>query len=79
MATEADGRQPHGELDEGKFGKAIGMSILVGTPIAIIVVVLALWIFTDSDLAEAFSVGVWPGLLTGVFGGGFIGVIIGSD
>lgn len=52
---------------------------MIGTPSAIIFIVLAMWIFTDADLGRAFSIGIWPGVLTGVFGGGFVGVIIGSD
>ena len=55
------------------------MSIVVGTPLAIIFIVLAMWIFTDADLGQAFVTGIWPGVLTGVFGGGFVGVIVGSE
>ena len=79
MTTETHDAQHHGEVDEKKFGRAIATSIMVGTPVAIIFIVLAMWIFTDSDLGRAFSIGIWPGVLTGVFGGGFVGVIIGSE
>ncbi len=79
MTTETHGAQHHGEVDEKKFGRAIATSIMVGTPVTIIFIVLAMWIFTDSDLGRAFSIGIWPGVLTGVFGGGFVGVIIGSE
>ncbi|HSR44883.1 MAG TPA: hypothetical protein VLT15_06605 [Acidimicrobiia bacterium] len=78
MTVEAHPPQKHGEVDEKKFGRAIATSIAVGTPLSIILIVLAMWIFTDSDLGRAFSTAIWPGILTGVFGGGFIGVIIGS-
>lgn len=71
--------QKHGEVDEKKFGRAIAGSILIGTPAAIIFIVTAIWLFTDADLGKAFSTGIWPGVLTGVFGGGFVGVILGSD
>ena len=79
MTTEAQEKPRHGEVDEEKFGRAIAMSIVVGTPVAIIFIVLAMWIFTDADLGKAFVMGIWPGVLTGVFGGGFVGVIIGSE
>ena len=79
MTTETQNESHHGEVDEKKFGRAIASSIMIGTPSAIIFIVLAMWIFTDADLGRAFSIGIWPGVLTGVFGGGFVGVIIGSD
>lgn len=79
MTNDTKGKSQHGEVDEKKFGRAIAASILIGTPAAIIVIVTALWIFTDADLGRAFTTGIWPGVLTGVFGGGFIGVILGSD
>lgn len=79
MTIETHETKHHGEVDEKRFGRAIATSIVVGTPLSIIFIVLSMWIFTDSDLTRAFSLGVWPGILTGVFGGGFVGVIIGSD
>lgn len=78
MTTETHEEIRHGEVDEKKFGRAVAMSILVGTPLAIIFIVMSMWIFTDANLSRAFTVGIWPGILTGVFGGGFVGVIIGS-
>jgi hypothetical protein len=79
MTTGAHETPRHGEVDEKRFGRAIAMSIVVGTPLAIIFIVLAMWIFTDADLGQAFVTGIWPGVLTGVFGGGFVGVIVGSE
>ena len=79
MTIETQNEHHHGEVDETKFGRAIAASIMIGTPLAIIFIVLAMWIFTDADLGKAFATGIWPGVLTGVFGGGFVGVIIGSD
>lgn len=79
MTTETEQELHHGEVDEKKFGRAVATSIVVGTPVAIIFIVLAMWIFTDADLGKAFTLGIWPGVLTGVFGGGFVGVIIGSE
>ena len=79
MTTETQETPRHAEVDEKKFGRAIATSVVVGTPVAIIFIVLAMWIFTDADLGKAFATGIWPGILTGAFGGGFIGVIIGSE
>ena len=78
MTAEAHETKRHGEVDEKKFGRAIAMSIVVGAPLAILFIVISMWVFTDADLAKAFSIGIWPGILTGAFGGGFVGVIIGS-
>jgi uncharacterized integral membrane protein len=79
--TDTRGNQDihHGEVDERKFGRSIAMSVIVGTPLAIIFIILALWAFTDANLQRAFTTGIWPGILVGVFGGGFVGVIIGSE
>lgn len=79
MTTEAQETPRHGEVDEKKFGRAIATGVVVGTPVAIIFIVLAMWFFTDADLGKAFAIGIWPGILTGAFGGGFIGLIIGSE
>jgi hypothetical protein len=79
VTTETHDPKHSGEVDEKKFGRAIASSVVVGTPLSIIFIVVAMWVFTDSDLSRAFATGIWPGILTGVFGGGFVGVIIGSE
>ena len=64
------------ENPDATFGKAVGQGILVGLPAGIIVFVGILWI-TSGDFAEAFGTGILPGVLFGVFAGGFVGTVRG--
>lgn len=58
------------------MGKMLTRSIVVSTPAAIVLITLAVWLVTDQSLATSFSSALLPGVLTGVFGGGFIGMIL---
>ncbi len=69
----------HGEIDERRFALSVIWSIIIAIPLVIVVIIGAVWSLTDADFVRAFSVGIWPAILTGAFGGGFVGVIIGSD
>ena len=64
------------ENPDSTFGKAVGQGILIGLPVGVVAIVGVLWIFTG-DLGEAFGTGILPGVLFGVFAGGFIGTVRG--
>lgn len=66
------------ENPDSTFGKAVGQGILIGLPVGVVVIIGVLWIFTG-DLAEAFGTGILPGVLFGVFAGGFIGTVRGMS
>ncbi len=72
--------QTHEEEDnpDGSFGKAVGQGLLVGFPVGVIGIVGVLWIFMG-DFGEAFATGILPGVLFGVFGGGFVGTVRGMS
>lgn len=76
MAEAAD--HSHRDIDELKFARSVARGVGVALPVSLILITLALWLILDVDLTKAFAIGVWPALLTGVFGGGFVGVVRGS-
>lgn len=63
------------ENPDGVWGAKVGRGIVRSTPVVFVVIVLALWAFTDRTFAEALWAGALPGILFGVFAGGFIGTL----
>lgn len=61
------------------FGKAVMKGALVGLPIMVVFLSVAVWFMTDQDVGTSIVIGLLPGVLFGVFGGGFIGVIRAMD
>ncbi|HEX7100484.1 MAG TPA: hypothetical protein VF377_14740 [Acidimicrobiia bacterium] len=59
---------------DSRFGKAIVKGILIGVPVMLIGLTLGIWIITNNDLADSFATAFLPGVLLGVFGGGFAGM-----
>lgn len=61
--------------DDGtRMMKAVVQGVLIGLPVIFVGMTLALWIFTDRDLGGALATSILPGILTGVFFGGFAGM-----
>ncbi len=63
------------ENPDAVWGAMVGKGIMRATPIVFVVMVLVLWLFTDRDFSDALRAGVLPGILFGVFAGGFIGTL----
>jgi hypothetical protein len=61
---------------DAAMGKAIMRGILFGLPIALVGLTVAIWLITDQDLAVSAVTAILPGVLLGVFGGGFVGMAI---
>jgi len=59
---------------DSRFGKAIARGMLIGVPVMLIGLTLGIWIITQKDLGDAFATALLPGVLLGVFGGGFAGM-----
>jgi len=59
--------------------KSVVQGVLIGLPVIFIAMTLALWIFTDRDFAGALVTSILPGILTGVFFGGFAGMARSMD
>lgn len=58
---------------ESRMVKAIVRDISVALPVALIVLFGALMLYTDKSVTDAIATAILPGLLIGVFFGGFSG------
>lgn len=56
------------------MGMAILKGALIGIPVVTIALTIVILLITDNDLVTAIETAVMPGVLLGVFGGGFAGV-----
>ena len=57
------------------FGKAVGLGALIGLPVTLVLITVAVFVGTDQTLTDAIATSLLPGTLMGVFGGGFIGTV----
>ena len=71
MAT--DSAAPESELSDERFGRLVMIGIVVSIPIAVILTTAGIYFGGAPDFGSAFLTAVWPGVLMGVFGGGFAG------
>lgn len=58
------------------MGKAIVRGVMIGLPVGIIGLTLAVLAITPNDIFESFATALLPGILLGVFGGGFAGMAL---
>lgn len=63
------------DANDGKFGRSVVLGAAIGLPVAFVIITLAVWLMLDVDLDEAVAISLWPAILTGGFGGGFVGVV----
>ncbi len=55
-------------------GLAIVRGVLVGLPLSLVGLTLAVWLITDLDIVDSLVTALLPGVLLGAFGGGFAGM-----
>ena len=67
------------DIDEARLGKVLVRSVLIATPIAIAFLIGTMLLTTDESFWAAFGSAILPGVLVGVFGGGFVGMIIAGE
>jgi len=48
--------------------------VLFGLPAGIVGLTLAVFVFTENTLVDSFATAILPGVLLGVFAGGFAGM-----
>ena len=64
----------HESTDTDPMGPAILRGIVIGVPVALIGLTIAIWLITDLDMWESMTTALLPGILLGAFGGGFAGM-----
>ena len=64
-----------GENIDLVFGKAVMKGALIGLPLMLVFITLAVWWVTGQSLETSVATSLLPGVLFGVFGGGFIGML----
>lgn len=64
----------NGPTPAARMGKAIMRGVIIGLPTGIVFLTLAIMLIPEVELAEAFATAILPGVLLGVFGGGFAGM-----
>jgi hypothetical protein len=68
-----------GDDQDSRMGKAVAKGVLIGFPVCLIGLTLAVWLITDLDLVDSFATALLPGILLGGFAGGFAGVTRAMD
>jgi hypothetical protein len=77
--TEGHGSDHGGDDQDSRMGKAVAKGVMIGFPVCLIGLTLAVWLITDLDLVDSFATALLPGILLGGFAGGFAGVTRAMD
>ncbi len=75
-------REGGGSHDAGSdlaFGVAIMKGAIVGLPLMVVFITVAVWLMTDQSWETSIATSLLPGVLFGVFGGGFLGMLRALD
>ena len=64
---------------DARMGKAVARGVLIGFPVCLIGLTIAVWLITDLDMVDSFATALLPGILLGGFAGGFAGVAATMD
>lgn len=68
------------EASQGaRMGRAIAKGVGIGLPVCLVGLTLGIWLITDQSFTDAIATALLPGVLLGVFGGGFAGVAATMD
>lgn len=67
------------DTTSGRTGKAITRGVVIGLPVGIVGLTLAVWLITDLDVFDSFATAIMPGVLLGAFGGGFVGMTMSME
>jgi hypothetical protein len=79
MSAMAEHSEEFDSQRDARMGKAVARGILVGFPVALVGLTIAIWLITDLDLVDSFATALLPGILLGGFAGGFVGVATTMD
>jgi hypothetical protein len=59
---------------DSRLGKAIMRGAMIGIPVTLIGLTIAIWLMTNQDIFVSFTTALIPGVALGAFGGGFAGM-----
>lgn len=79
METMAEHSEELDSQRDARMGKAVARGVLVGFPVALVGLTVAIWLITDLDLVDSLTTALLPGVLLGGFAGGFVGVATTMD
>lgn len=65
----------HDDHEDLRMAKAVGRGVMVGLPIALVGLTLVVKLITGQDLPDSIATSLLPGVLLGVFFGGFVGMV----
>ena len=57
------------------FGKAVARGAMMGLPVMLVFISVAVYLITDQTIADSITTSLLSGILLGVFSGGFLGAI----
>ncbi len=78
MEVEAHDTDQSAEDTDRRLGRGIARGAAIGVPVSIIFLMLSVWLITGNDIFDSLATALLPGVLLGVFGGGFVGMIASS-
>jgi ABC-type Mn2+/Zn2+ transport system permease subunit len=79
MVLMSEQAADNGMTPAARMGRAIIRGVVVGVPLSIVGIALAVWLMTDLDIGDAIATALLPGVLFGGFAGGFAGVAATMD
>lgn len=79
MAGMAEHSEEADVTHAARMGRAVAKGVVIGFPVCLAGLTLAVWLITDLDLADSFATALLPGVLLGGFAGGFAGVATTMD
>ncbi len=56
------------------MGHAIVKGVLIGLPVTLVLLSIGIWLAADISIGRAITTALLPGVMLGVFGGGFAGM-----
>lgn len=79
VEAEAHQTEHPSQDQDSRLGRGIARGAAIGIPVSIVLIMLAVWLITSNDIFDSFATALLPGVLLGVFGGGFVGMIASSS
>jgi hypothetical protein len=70
----AEHSQDHEAERSSRMSRAITRGIVVGMPVCVVGLTVAVWLLTDLGWMDSFVTAILPGTALGGFAGGFVGI-----